>query len=240
MKNLAWAILMAAPLVANTQFTVRRMGRNDVPLGRGQCDIRLQIDGEAEVSVDGDRVYIRTLSGRDGRDDGSECNEPLPRSDVRNFNFDVRDSRGEIVLIDQPSRRSGRAVVRIRDSKGGEGRYHFRLSWDVGGGGGGFGGGGEYPRPGFGGGGAQQPNRFTVNEAINVCQDAVRSRIFNEYRFPKVDIRAARADDRPGRHDYIIGEAQGRRGVAVNEFTFVCGVDFSSGRVRSIDVTPRR
>ena len=111
--------LTTGSMLANTQFTARRMTRNDVPLGKGQCDIRLQIDGEAEVSVEGDRVFIRTLSGRDGRDDGSECNEPLPRGEVRNFNYEVKDSRGEIVLLDQPSRRNGdRAVVRIRDSKG--------------------------------------------------------------------------------------------------------------------------
>src|SRR5438309_8235540 len=141
-KRLAlWCLLLAAPAIADTQFRVKRMTRNDVPLGKGQCDIRLQIDGEAEVSVEGDHVFIRTLNGRDGRDDGSECNEPLPRGDVRNFNYEVKDSRGEIVLLDQPSRRNGnRAVVRIRDSKGGEGRYHFRLTWDDTGGGGGSGG----------------------------------------------------------------------------------------------------
>src|SRR5216110_572714 len=173
MRKFALAIFIAAPLLANTQFTARRMTRNDVPLGKGQCDIRLQIDGEAEVSVEGDRVFIRTISGRDGRDDGSECNEPLPRGDVREFNFEVRDSRGEIVLLDQPSRRNGnRAVVRIRDSKGGEGRYHFRLTWDMTGSGGGFGGG----RPPFGdlgnrpGGGG----RFGANEAMGVCREAVR------------------------------------------------------------------
>src|SRR5947208_1719192 len=157
MTKLALAIFVSVPLLANSQFTARRMTRNDVPLGQGQCDIRLQIDGEAEVSVEGDRVFIRTLNGRDGRDDGSECNEPLPRGDLRNFNYEVKDSRGEIVLLDQPSRRNGnRVVVRIRDSKGGEGRYHFRLTWgDTGGGGGDRG----YSRPGFGGG-PQSPTRF--------------------------------------------------------------------------------
>jgi hypothetical protein len=207
------------------------MTRNDVPLGKGQCDIRLQIDGEAEVSVEGDRVVIRTISGRDGRDDGSECNEPLPYGEVRNFNYEVKDSRGEIVLLDQPSRRSGRVVVRIRDSQGGEGRYHFRLSWDMTGSG--------NLRPGFGGG-PPQAARFGVNEAISTCNDAVRAKIFNDFRFPRVDIRNTRADDRPGRNDYILGEAYGQRGGANAAFTFFCRVDFSSGRVRSVDVTPRR
>ena len=106
------------------------MTRGDVPVGKGQCDIRLRIDGEAEVSVRGDLVYIRTISGRDGRDDGSECNEPLPSRNPEGFRFEVHDGRGEIRLLSEPSRRSDyQAIVRIRDGAGGEGRYHFRLSW---------------------------------------------------------------------------------------------------------------
>jgi len=108
------------------------MMRNDVPPGKGQCDIRLQVDNEAEVTLRGDTVNIRTIAGRDPRDDGSECNEPLPFNDVMGFNFEVRDSRGDIRLMSEPSRRTGgAAVVYIRDSSGGEGRYHFRISWNM-------------------------------------------------------------------------------------------------------------
>jgi hypothetical protein len=108
------------------------MTRDDVPRGKGQCDIRLQVDDQVEVSVRGDDVSVRTVSGQDARDDGSECNAPLPPDDIRGFNFEVKDSRGEIRLVEEPSRRNGgRAVVRIRDSPGGFGRYHFRLSWDL-------------------------------------------------------------------------------------------------------------
>jgi len=132
-----WCLLLAAPAIADTEFRARRMTRNDVPLGKGQCDIRLQIDAEAEVSVRGDMVYIRTISGRDGRDDGSECNEPMPARGLEGFGFEVRDSRGEIRLLSEPSPRNGfSAIVRIRDSAGGQGRYHFRLTWAMTGGGG--------------------------------------------------------------------------------------------------------
>src|SRR5712692_9695765 len=131
-------ILIAAPLLADTQFTVRRMSRNDVPLGKGQCDIRLQVDNEVEVSVRGESVFIRTLSGRDARDDGSECNEPLPR-DPRNFNYEVRDSQG------------------------GEGRYHFRLTWDIGGS---SAGGGGRRSGDFDG---RRGGSFGAAQAINVC-----------------------------------------------------------------------
>jgi hypothetical protein len=127
-------MVAALPAVADTQFRVRRMTRNDVPLGKGQCDIRLQVDQEVEVAVRGDVVSIRTLAGRDARDDGSECNEPMPGGNLQGFNYEVKDSRGDIRLIDEPSRRNGyAAIVRIRDSSGGEGRYHFRLTWVIGG-----------------------------------------------------------------------------------------------------------
>lgn len=110
------------------------MTRDDVPPGKGQCDIRLQVDNEVEVAVRRDFVNVRTLAGRDARDDGSECNLPLPDRDLVGFNFEVKDSRNEIRLVTEPSRRNDyTAIVHIRDTAGGEGRYHFRLSWQVGG-----------------------------------------------------------------------------------------------------------
>jgi hypothetical protein len=117
------------------------MTRDDVPFGKGQCDIRLQVDNEVEVSVRGDQVLIRTLAGQDARDDGSECNAPLPNRDIENFNFDVKDSRNDIRLLGEPSSRNGfAAIVRIRDSSGGFGRYHFRMTWNM--------TGSDYRRPG--------------------------------------------------------------------------------------------
>ena len=74
---------LALPAMADTQFRARQMNRNDVPPGQGQCDIRLQVDGEVEVSVRGQTVFVRTISGREARDDGSECNAPLPEGNLR-------------------------------------------------------------------------------------------------------------------------------------------------------------
>jgi hypothetical protein len=123
-------LISAVPAVADTRFTIRRMERNEVPPGRGQCEIRLQVDDQVEVTVDGDRVFIRTLSGQDARDDGSQCNVPLPAREVAGFNFQVVEKRDEIHLLEGPTRRNGgKVVVSIRDSPGGFGRYIFRLSW---------------------------------------------------------------------------------------------------------------
>jgi len=127
-------ILLGAglPAWADTQFRVRQMTRNDVPHGKGQCDIRLMVDEEVEVTVRGDFVTARTLRGRDARDDGSDCNAPLPNRKAEDFVFEKKEGRGDVRLIEEPSRRSDfQAVVHIRDGDGGEGRYHFRLSWKL-------------------------------------------------------------------------------------------------------------
>jgi hypothetical protein len=124
------ALCAALPAAADTEFRVRSMTRGDVPSGKGQCDIRLQVDDEVEVALRRDTVFIRTIAGRDARDDGSECNAPLPSGNMNGFNFEVFDRRNDIRLVAEPSRRNGfAAVVRIRDTNGGFGRYHFRISW---------------------------------------------------------------------------------------------------------------
>src|SRR5688572_3807233 len=82
---------LSSAALADIEFQARRMSRGDVPLGKGQCDIRLRVDGEVEVSVRGDRISVRTISGSEPRDDGSECNEPLPARLVSDFFYEVRD-----------------------------------------------------------------------------------------------------------------------------------------------------
>jgi hypothetical protein len=130
------ALCAALPALADTQFRIRKMTRNDVPPGKGQCDIHLQVDNEVEVSVRRNTVSIRTIAGRDARDDRSECSAPLPDRNLEGFDFQAIDGRNEIRLVAEPSRRNDfTAVVHIRNS-GGAGRYHFRLSWAIGGGGG--------------------------------------------------------------------------------------------------------
>ena len=244
----ALLLFVAAPALADTQFRVKRMTRNDVPLGKGQCDIRLRVDDEAEISVRGDTVSVRTISGRDARDDGSECNEPLPSRGVSDFNFEVRDRRGDIALLSEPGQRSGyRAVVRIRDNDGGEGRYHFRLTWQMDGGGYGRDGGdrrrGDYGNDRRDDRGNDSDNRrgnsSAMGAAIDACGEAASDRIAREYRYSNVDVLSIRADNGPGRNDYVVGEAAAGRGRDAGTFSFACQVDLNSGRVRNVTVRRR-
>jgi len=126
------AVLASVPAWADSRFQVARMTRTDVPPGKGQCDIRLQVDNEVEIAVRRDMVRIRTIAGQDARNDGSECNFPLPDRDIRGFRFEGIDGRGEVRLVEAPSPRNDfAAVVRIHDSRGGFEGYHFRLTWDA-------------------------------------------------------------------------------------------------------------
>ena len=234
--RLTLLLLVSLPALADTNFQVKRMTRDDIPLGKGQCDIRLRIDGEVEVSVRGDMVYIRTVSGRDGRDVGSECNEPLPNRNIERFNFEVRDRRGDIKLLSEPSRRNGfRAVVRIRDSKSGKGRYHFRLTWAMDGG-----GSRSANEPDFERGRWWRGRGASLGSAVDACGEAVSGRIARDYRSKDVEILNARADTPVGRDDYmVIGEAIARQRRSTAIFSYTCRVDSSSGRVRTADVQRR-
>ncbi|HEU0142537.1 MAG TPA: hypothetical protein VFQ79_22635, partial [Bryobacteraceae bacterium] len=64
-----------------------RFESTDSNRSSGECKIRVRIDEEAEVIVNGNRVSIRTLRGRPGTDAGSECTSPLPVRGVQDFNF---------------------------------------------------------------------------------------------------------------------------------------------------------
>jgi hypothetical protein len=128
--------LLTLPAFADTRFPLRRMVRNDAPPGRGQCVIRLQVDDQVEVVLDREQAFVRTLAGQDARDEGSECNVPLPGREVAGFNFEVLEKRGDVQLVEAPTRRNdGKVIIRVRDPQGGFGRYIFRVSWALEGGG---------------------------------------------------------------------------------------------------------
>jgi hypothetical protein len=123
-------LLATLPIFGDSHFQIRRKTSADVPIGKAQCDLRLRIDGEAEITFRKDQVDVRTLSGQDARDNGSTCTAPLPSRDIRNFTFDVKEGRGEVRMVAEPSARNEfAAVVRIRDAVDGAGRYHFQLRW---------------------------------------------------------------------------------------------------------------
>jgi hypothetical protein len=255
--------MISIPLLGDSTFQVRIMNRRDIRPGVGQCDIRVVVDNEANVSLTGDTVSMRTIQGRESRDAGSECNAPLPRGTVDGFRFQVIDGRGQVALLSQPSFRSGGAIVRIRDSDSGESRYHFRISWnepgyttdrdyrqndgrygnDRGNRNDNAGRYGNGPDRGWDRGrGYEQGLRLGPDEAMSMCSDAVRNDIARSYGFGygSVDIANRRFDNRQGPwNDIISGSAVARGWLFSQDFAFNCHLDLNRGTVDHVNVWRR-
>lgn len=126
-----WLAALAGPLLAQqtSQTTVRRARNWSEFASEGWCAIKVWVDDEAEFALEGERLLIFTAKGQAARDVASECSAPLPRN-VESFRFKGIDGRGEVRLLEEPTARNRwRAVVRIRDTKGGGEEYHYRLEW---------------------------------------------------------------------------------------------------------------
>lgn len=122
------SFLLAAQL-GPQEVTVRRARNWSPSASEGWCAIKVWVDDEAEFALQGERLRIFTARGQAARDVASECSGPLPQS-FENFRFKGIDGRGEVRLLEEPSRRNGwAAVVRIRDTKSGGEEYHYRLEW---------------------------------------------------------------------------------------------------------------
>jgi hypothetical protein len=190
---------------------------------RGKCTIEVVVDGVAEIEIRGDMGTIRNLAGNPAQWRRFQCNAPLPRNPAE-FRFQGIDGRGRQELVRDP-RQGGAAVVRIEDPKGGSEGYTFDLIW-----------GGVEMRP------PDRipervPRRFTVEQAVGVCQDWVRGQ--ERFRGRRVEFINTRIDDNPGRNDWVIGLIQTYRGpVADERLRFSCSVNFETGAVRSAQVDP--
>ena len=116
-----------------TSFQPTRAGGYDEGSRKGRFDLRLHVDGELDVFVRAASVGYRALNGGPPRNDGSEFTQPLPRAAFRQFKLEKKDGRGKITLVEPPTPENGyTAKLRISDPKGGEDRYHARLSWERG------------------------------------------------------------------------------------------------------------
>lgn len=139
----AAVLLVCLPnLYAQRSSSISARFTGDRNSSQGKCTFEVDVDGVAEVSVQGSRGTLRTLAGDPARWVRLDCNRPLP-SNPRNFRFQGIDGRGRQTLIRDPNRNRGAAVVRLEDPKSGREGYTGDLIWDEGGNGGGGGGGGS-------------------------------------------------------------------------------------------------
>lgn len=210
---------------------------------RGKCTIEIVVDGAAEIEIRGDMATLRDAGGQRPQWRRFECTGAMPANPA-DFRFAGVDGRGKQQLIRDP-RDGGVAVVRIEDPQGGEEGYTFDLFWN---GGGGYSRSQDVNRPGERQVDPRVPERrgppegaynrrIAADEAVRVCQDAVRQQAGQRFRSANITFRRTALDDAPGRGDWVIGTFGVRRGYDREEsYRFSCSVNFDSGRVRSAQI----
>lgn len=197
----------------------------------GKCTIEVVVDGAAEVEVRGDTAVLRNLQGQMPQFRRFECNGVLPANPA-NFRFAGVDGRGRQELIRDP-RNGGVAVVRITDPDNGSEGYTFDLFWS----GGGFQGGPDRGRFDDRGPIDRGPGRrFTTEQAISACQDAVREQAGGRFNSRNVEFLRTNIDDQPGRNDWVVGMLAVRRYERREIYRFSCSVNFDTGRIRSAQI----
>ena len=241
-KGLLSIGLVAIAVSANGQTLQRRasMTGGGAP-DRGKCTIEVVVDGAAEVEIRGDNAVLRNLAGQPPQWRRFECNGVMPPNPA-NFRFAGVDGRGSQELVRGPQN-GNPAVVRIQDPQSGSEGYTFDITW----GGGGFTAPpiipnrGDLPRPpdergGFDRGPGQ---RFTTEQAVRSCQDAVRRQAADRFHTENISFRRTALDDNPGRQDWVTGLVDVRRGDERDAlFRFSCSVNFATGELRSVEIDP--
>ena len=145
----------------DAQLRARQLPGWDARAREGCCEIRVWVDNHAEVRMRGDVIFVRTLEGSKGRDEGSECSQPLPYNSVLGFQIRQTAGRNRIALMQEPSRKNNyTAMISIDDRQGGGDSYSVEFTWhaeaDV----------TTAPAPFF--------------DEVRACQDAVRQRFLNQ------------------------------------------------------------
>ncbi len=228
-------VILVACWAAQAQTLERRAtitgGRGD----SGKCTIEVEVDGVADVEIRGDRAVLRTVSGNPAQWRRFQCTGPLPVNPAE-FSFTGIDGRGRQDLVQDPRSARGVAVVRIEDPRGGSEGYTFDVEWR-----------GVGPANGPGQGFGRGPERglgplrgFATADAISACLLAVERRGQQEgYR--NLRFGSVRADDRPGRADWIVGVARGQAGLGgrVADLEFACSGNLETGNIRAVELNPR-
>jgi hypothetical protein len=204
------------------QLRVRQQPGWDVRAREGRCNIRVWVDNRAEVRMRGDAIYVRTLQGSKGRDEGSECSQPLPYNSVRDFQIRQTEGRSRVTLAEEPSRTNNfTAMILVNDNQGGGDNYAFEVTW-------------------------RAENGVTVAPApffddVRACQDAVRQRFLSQNgRGSYIDFDGfADRKGSPGRsqgkggQESIQGRGNARRPNETRDLTYSCVIDLRRNQVVS-------
>ena len=250
-------LLASATLVSAQSQSMRatiRGGGGDVQ----KCTVEVDVDVAADVEIRGDRGFLRTVGGGQAAQwRRFECTAPIP-SNAIDFRFKGIDGRGNVQLVRDPNSSGGTAVVHIEDRQGGREGYTFDLEWR--------GGSGAYGNNPYGrNNGTYDRNRpndsygrndgriyrnernypnsnnngygnSNADDAVRMCQDAVRARVSREYGIRNPNFRSTNLNDNPGNRDRVLGSFEGNRG---EQYNYSCTLNSDNGRIRNVDIRRR-
>jgi len=192
---------------------------------RGQCRVEVVVDGAAEVEIRGMNATLRNLSGQPPQWRRFDCTSTMPANPL-NLRYVGVDGRGRQELVRTPQN-GGATVVRIQDPEGSSDNYAFELVW-------GPQRGAPEPAPL-----PQARGRYTTEQAVQVCQDAVKQQAYDRFRTWNIAFRRTNIDNNPGRQDSVTGMFDIRRPYERDEtYNFSCSVNFDTGQVRSAQIDP--
>lgn len=95
----------------------------------GRMTWKGRVDDDVRITIRGGTADVQTLGGTPYYDSQPNFAASLPPRRVT-VRLNVKKSRGEVFIEQQPSRDNNfAAVIRIRDTRGGASDYEFELTW---------------------------------------------------------------------------------------------------------------
>jgi hypothetical protein len=124
------ALAAASGLAAAQTLHSKVAQRNWDPMAlEGRCVLRLNVDDRALVRLQGDDIWVETVSGDRAFDEGSSCNQPLPYG-ARDFRVTYERGRGRVLEIqDAAARRDGTRMIEVHDPQNGAEHYVISVAW---------------------------------------------------------------------------------------------------------------
>ena len=97
----------------------------------GYVEVKLDgIDDVVDIQVSGDKVFYKTVRGRNPVQVNAEFSTPVPRDASISLNITKSYGRGSISLAERPvAANNYTTTVRLADTRSGSGNYKFRLNW---------------------------------------------------------------------------------------------------------------
>ena len=133
MQRTNWSNIQRLMSDIGRELNVNANDRDDQYLDSGRSRGRMtwkgRVDDDIRITIRGGTADVETIGGTPYYNATQSFTASLPPRRV-NVSLQVRKSRGEVFIEQQPSRENNyAAVVRIKDPKGGASDYEFELAW---------------------------------------------------------------------------------------------------------------